>query len=78
MTTVVFEDKGTDFLPITTAFKSRNDAEAFVVESALEEQVHPMEKQVTSRVVKEPLRRSDMFPMTVADGSEYIWTLQSV
>ena len=78
MTTVVSEDKGTDFPPITTAFKSRNDAEAFVVESALEEQVHPMEKQVTSRAVKESLERSNMFSMTAADGSGYRWTRQSV
>ena len=78
MTTVVFEDKGTDFPPITKAFKSRNDAESFVVESALEEQVHPMEKQVTSRAVKKSLKLFNMFSMTVADGSGHVWTLQSV
>ena len=78
MTVVVFENKGTDFPPITTVFKLRDDAEAFIVESALEEQVHPMEKQVTSRAVRESLKRFNMFSMTTADGSRYIWTLQSV
>ena len=34
MTVVVFENKGTDFPPITTVFKLRDDAEAFIVESA--------------------------------------------
>ena len=78
MTVVVFENKGTDFPPITTVFKLRDDAEAFIVESALEEQVHPMEKQVTSRAVRVSLKRSNVFSMTTADGSRYIWTLQSV
>lgn len=77
MTVVVFENKGTDFPPITTVFKLRDDAEAFIVESALEEQVHPMEKQVTSRAVRESLKRFNMFSMTTADGSRYIWALQA-
>lgn len=76
MITVVFQDKGTDFPPITTLFKRYSEAERHIVAEILRTQPHKTENVVLEKVLA-GLRTRGTYSMTTEDGSVYVWTIEA-
>ena len=75
MVVVIFQDKGTDFPPITMLFGRYSEAERHIVAEVMRTPPHKTENVVREKVLS-GLRTHGTYSMTTEDGSTYVWTIE--